>query len=218
MDPIPNYLSLWEIAHRWHNALPSSVDESSLTPEIRDTLLALIEATLMGVISLGESVMLREVKGGFAFPARLEWMRVKELPVELAEMYSSGVLVRKSLQAHSLSLKTVFDWCNWCGYEAPAFCIPAWLDGEPGTEVMPRAAKSRPEAEDKAKCQEIAARKWTENPSIRIAAMARDDAIHREGNGGLYTEPTLLGWLREVAPNTVKGKPGRPRLGNTPPK
>lgn len=43
MDPIPNVLSLWEVAHRWHDAIPSASDESSVTREIRDTLLALIE-------------------------------------------------------------------------------------------------------------------------------------------------------------------------------
>ena len=68
----------------------------------------------------------------------------------------------------------------------------------------------RPEAEDKKSCQEIALRKWKADPSIRIAEMARDDKVRRDGNGGLYEEATVCRWLREVAPLGIRGRKGRP--------
>ena len=216
---MPQFMTLWEIAHRWHNVIPSDLDNSSVTPDVRDTLLALIEEILMGHITLGECTMAREIKNGIEYPACLEWMPVQQLPAELVEMYSSGVLRREALHSYGLSLKTVFDWCNWREYEVPEFSVPAWVYAEsPGGKTL-RTSKPRPEAEDRSKCQEIAARKWAENPSIRIAEMARDEDIRREGNGALYRESTLLSWLREIAPATVKGKPGRPRREeNTPSK
>ena len=38
MNTIPNYRSLWALAHWWHDAVPSSIDDSSVTAEVRATL------------------------------------------------------------------------------------------------------------------------------------------------------------------------------------
>jgi hypothetical protein len=216
MNPIPNYLSLWELAHLWHNTVPSSVDDSSVTREVRDTLLTLIENVLSSQMVVYDVVVGWAVDGEKKHSPMLYEIPLEEIPQEFEQMFHTGILDRNTLQAYRLSRESVFDWCMRDGYDPPYFCIPAWAMTEPKAEAV--GAKVRPEAEDKTKCQEIAAKKWAENPRIRIAEMARDRAIRVEGSGGLYKEPTLLGWLREVAPDTVKGKPGRPRRENTPPK
>lgn len=210
MDPIPNYLSIWELAHRWHGAVPSFADESSVSRDIRDTLLALINAVLNSQVGLYDLVVAWMGEDTQEHSPRVYEMAVEKVPKEFEEMFSSGRLDRELLQAYCLSLESVFMWCVRAGYDVPGFCVPAWALAEPKVEAVTRI-KARPEAEDKAKCQEIAVRKWAESPRTRIAEMARDRDIRVEGNGGLYTEPTVLSWLREVAPATVKGRPGRPR-------
>ena len=219
MNPIPDRLSIWELAHRWHGAIPSSSDDSSVTREIRDTLLALVD----GVLYHGINVYLFTTRGSMSLGDRRLLDRC-EVPSEIAaedfkEIVETGVLDRKVLQNYSLMLEDVFEWCVHEGFEPPDFCIPEWAYGKLTPEPESVGAKARPDAEDKAKCQEIAARKWKENPQIRIARMAADRDIQIEGSGGLYKLQTLLAWLREVAPETVKGRPGRPRKDeNTPPK
>ena len=219
MNPIPYYLSLWELAHRWHDAIPSAVDDSSVTREIRDTLLALIEAVLheqLTVYHLGVGWVVEGEKKHSPSFDRFDPPR--EIVVEdFEEMFRSGTLDRRILTGYSVSLETIFDWCCWAGFDAPEFYVPEWVHISPKVDVVP-AAKARPEAEDKARCQEIATKKWIENPQIRIAQMAQEREIQIEGNGALYKLPTLLAWLRDIAPDTVKGKPGRPPRENTSPK
>lgn len=210
MDPIPNYLSVWELAHRWHGAIPSANGDLSVTREIRDVLLALVHAIQGSALTVfnNEGTWLGQID-------RRKWPLTAEPAYEpppriFEEMLASGILDRSVLQEYSIPLESVFRWCINKEYDVPDFCIPAWARVWPKAEIAPRA-KVRIEAEDKAKCQETAARKWAENPHIRIAAMAKDPDIKVQGNGGIYRPPTMLRWLREIAPDTVKGRPGRPR-------
>jgi hypothetical protein len=46
--------------------------------------------------------------------------------------------------------------------------------------------------------------------------MARDREIQIEGNGRLYRETTVRRWLYEIAPRTVRRKPGHPRENRPP--
>lgn len=217
MSPIPKYLSLWELAHRWHDAVPSTTDDSSVTREIRDTLLTLIEGVVSSKINVYDVSVAWIVDGEKKHSPALYEFPVEEVPQEFEEMFNSSIFHRDILQTYCMSVEGVFYWCMRDGYDPPDFCIPDAAYTEAKIEPTPHA-KARPQEEDKAKCQEIAARKWAENPGIRIAAMARDKEIRVEGNGGQYRPPTMLAWLREIAPDTVKGKPGRPRKENIQPK
>jgi hypothetical protein len=208
VDPRPDYMSIWELAHRWHDAVPSDDSETSVTPAIRDTLGALLQSIVNAEFAVYEMVVGGEAENGATRGSRITPWPLDGVPVELEQMYLSGVYRRELLAYYRLSLETAFHWAVHKGFEVPDFCIPDWLS----TGSPPATAERKPKAsaQDKATCQAIAKRKWSEDPNIRIAEMARDREIQIEANGKHYTEPTLLAWLREVAPDTVKGRPGRP--------
>lgn len=58
--------------------------------------------------------------------------------------------------------------------------------------------------------QQIAIQLWREFPDRTIAEMSRDEIILKYSGAANY-QSGLVKWLREVAPQNVKGKPGRPR-------
>ncbi len=208
MNPIPDYMSLWEISHRWHDGIPLE-DERSVTREIRDTLIVLLGAVMNSRIALYEETVGWPVEVSPKRDPSVFVESVEELPAEFEEMFLTGIYDRKLLAYYRVSLSGVFWWAVNSGFSFPDFLIPAEAFMKEGPPTI--QAKPRPEAEDKARCQEISQRKWKQNPLTRIAEMARDQEVRRQGNGGLYEEPTLLRWLREVAPEGVKGRPGRPR-------
>ena len=152
MDPIPNVLSLWEVAHRWHDAIPSASDESSVTREIRDTLLALIEQVAIGNMHPYYTTTVWEGEGEQKHSPSIYGFQLQSVPEEFQEMFLSGVLQRETLQAYSVSVETIFHWCNSAGYEPPDFCIPAsaFVSAKVGA-VAPPPAETRPETEDAAK-------------------------------------------------------------------
>ena len=131
MNPIPDRLSIWELAHRWHDAIPSSSDDSSVTREIRDTLLALVD----GVLYHGINVYLFTTRGLDVIRRSAVAGPLCEVPSEIAaedfeDMFETGVLDRKVLQNYSLMLEDVFEWCVHEGFEPPDFAIPEWAYGK----------------------------------------------------------------------------------------
>ncbi len=58
--------------------------------------------------------------------------------------------------------------------------------------------------------QQMAIQLWKEFPDRTIAEMSRDEIILKYSGAANY-QSGLIKWLREVAPQNVKGKPGRPR-------
>lgn len=208
MDPRPNFMSIWELAHRWHGTIPSDNNESSITPAIRDTINAFLESVLNSELTLYEIVVFGSANNTRRRGPELRPWALEELPAEFEQMYQSGVYRRDLLAYYRVDLETVFRWALHNDFEVPDFCIPKWAYTDSSTAAT--QPRPKPSAQDKAACQAIAKRKWAESQSIRIAEMARDREIQIEGNGKHYSEATLQAWLREVAPDTVKGRPGRP--------
>jgi hypothetical protein len=131
---------------------------------------------------------------------------------DLENMYLKGRYDRQILVTYWINLADLFEWAIYNRIDDfPVFVEPDPSDPIWGTPKPNAAASpSRPEIEDRKRCQEIAFAKWQADPTIPIAQMARDEAIRREGNGAQYRPPTLWRWLREVAPAGVRGKRGRP--------
>lgn len=49
---VSNYLSIWEVAHRWHGVDPNKTDPSDLPMIVQDTIRHLSEAVLNGELRL----------------------------------------------------------------------------------------------------------------------------------------------------------------------
>ena len=53
---LSNYLSIWEVAHRWHNVDPNHTDPQNLPFEVQDALRFLAKAVLSGKMPLLDEV------------------------------------------------------------------------------------------------------------------------------------------------------------------
>lgn len=204
----PQYLSIWDVAHHWHGvAVP--VEPGPLPPAVRSMLTALLQGVLDSDLWLYEPVVVPTGMHGRAAPSSVCMLPIESLPPEIEDMFLSGAYDAKLLAIYRLDIDDILWWAATNGeQDIPDFCVSerSRAKGEPHSEQ----AKMRPEAEDKRLCQEIARRKWAESNQIRIAEMARCPEIQVEGNGGLYRPATVIGWLREVAPEGVRNRPGRP--------
>lgn len=86
----------------------------------------------------------------------------------------------------------------------PLWC---WLRGKRKDE----AQALRGDQQDKADFQQMAVKRWKVSPEMRITG---DDGIANAVGASYirkYTERTVEKWAREVAPEGVKNKRGRPR-------
>jgi hypothetical protein len=150
------------------------------------------------------------VEGGPVGQTAAYMHELEELPREIEEMFVSGIYDAIVLSKYRVDLESVFNWAlDYCPESIPWFCVPEYARGKPEAKGN-SDAKPRPEAEDKRRCQDIARLKWSEDDQIRIAEMARSREVQLEGNGALYGLVTVMGWLREVAPDAVRNRRGRP--------
>jgi hypothetical protein len=205
----PQYLSIWELAHHWYDA-PVAVERGPIQPAVRNMITNLLFAIVDSRLSLYEPVVLRVVEGGPIGQTSAHMAELELLPTEIESMFVSGVYDADVLSMYRLNLEGVFMWAiDYCPDDIPLFCVPEFARGRPDSKSTPEA-KPRPEAEDKRRCQEIARLKWSEDDQIRIAEMARSREIQLDGNGALYELVTVIGWLREAAPDAVRNRRGRP--------
>jgi len=207
MTRTPQFLSILDVAHHWCD-VPVPVELGPLPPSVRNMVTALLGALLNGRLGVYEPTVVRVPVPGLVEQISLYMHPIEELPVKLEEMFCSGIYDAKVLATLRLRVEEVFMWAADGTGDIPDFCIPEWAWSKP--EQSNATTKVRPEAEDKRKCQEIARQRWAEDDEIRIAEMARTREIQIEGNGALYQPVTVIGWLREVAPDAVRNRRGRP--------
>ena len=71
--------------------------------------------------------------------------------------------------------------------------------------------KTRINQELRIVCQQIAKVIWTKEPDRTIASVVNDPLIQEYGGARSYNDETVRDWVRAVAPEHVKNRPGRPR-------
>lgn len=69
----------------------------------------------------------------------------------------------------------------------------------------------RPNQEAKAACQQIARAIWKKEPDRTIASVVKDELIQEYCDAQRYAPVTVREWVREVAPQDVSDRRGRPR-------
>jgi len=204
----PQFVSLWDLAHQWHDiAVP--LESGPLPTAVRTMITSLLEALLDSDLNLYEPIIMREGEESSNGATSLQMHAVKSCPAEFEHMYLSGVYERRILAAYRLDIDDILWWAASNGAkDIPSFCISErWIKSSEPANV---SARTRPEVEDKRQCQEVARQKWSQDEGIRIAEMARCREIQVDASGGLYRPATVIGWLREVAPEAVKNRRGRP--------
>ena len=215
-------LSVWEIAHRWHNLDPNATDSKNLPLPVQDTLRSLCQDLVRQAIPAGD-------RGGddfgivFTGPKYKVWnatasaderalgyeaavdrhtKRHREAVAGLERCVEQRVFDRQKLDSVYVTIFSLERFCKLNYLPKPEF----WFPGESNEVVTP----PRREQIDKQVCQGIARTLWDEHPDLTIQALIKHPAIQKNGNGALYKEKTLRGWLSEVDPRSAEAKTGRP--------
>jgi len=63
-------------------------------------------------------------------------------------------------------------------------------------------------------CQQVAKEIWANDISRTIPSIVQDELIQKYAGGRHYQDDTVKGWIKEVAPQEVKSRRGRPRKNN----
>lgn len=202
-EPRPSEVSLWDLAHRWHDE-PVGPDEK-LPPAVRDTLTLLLTWVVNSQLALYEPLIGKGQDGSTS----LYMQPVDQgLPASIETAFLTGRYSQNDLGYYRVALDDVFVRAISCSVDFPDFIVNE--DFITFAQSAATTHSSRPEHEDRQRCQNIAQRLWGDRPSMRIAEVARHPEIQKEGNGGLYRLETVIGWVRVVAPEGIKGRPGRP--------
>lgn len=224
---IDRYLSIWEIAHRWRDVNPDKTDPIDLPLNIQDTIRYISRAVLAGDLALFHQVVMasNENNNGSGFRSDIRQFYVNELPAELEDClyrkYDKDTLNTYFIDGGDLFRYCLGDQCSETNsyVDFPA-CWSHLIDGSHPNEQEPdntetpttiTALPLRPTQIDKLVCQAIAKTLWDIYPNMNITAMSKHPAILEHGGGKLYKgKNTLRDWVRDVAPENVRNKPGRP--------
>jgi len=231
-------LSVWEIAHRWHDVDPNTTDPKALPLEVQDTLRLIARkmayhelrtCSHKGITNTIQTDLMRFDE----FESLLEDTMSENDKSDSYENYVDDMERRyeahnkiiegfESCYAHRQYDKNKLDSTFTLNHELGEFCkeenIPLpkfWFpDGMPDNEVKPQHSESkklRANQIDKTVCQAVAKTLWDIDPSITIASMISHRAIQDYAGGTLYVKKTLRKWLSEVDPRDPKKKIGRPK-------
>ena len=215
-------LSVWEIAHRWHNLDPNATDPKNLPFPVQDTLrslcLGLVQQAIpacdigghdFGIVSTGPkydvwhaSASADERVLGYEAAVNKHTQLHQEAVAGLLRCVDQRVYDRQKLDSVYISIFGLVRFCEMNYLPKPEF----WFPGESKEVVTP----PRREQIDKQVCQGIARTLWDEHPDLTIQTLIKHPAIQRNGNGAQYKEKTLRGWLSEVDPRSAEAKTGRP--------
>lgn len=221
---VSDYLSLWEVAHRWHDFDPNKTDPSDLPLVVQDTLRYLCREVLSGEISLyrPECIDARATDGSGDYYREVRYYLIEELPDAFQGCAFARDYDKSVLDDHLISRHNLFERSIWGHGKFPNF----WEDEklitdlggvfrEPTAQEGQKAPSPNSSLFDQSLCQAIAQTLWDIYPYMTIAAMTKHPSILKYGNGGQYKgKNTLRDWLSPVAPKHVK-KPGRPKKAET---
>lgn len=230
----PYHLSLWEVAHRWHNKHPNQTDPAVIPLDVLDTLRWLAEQSLRHEVTLCNENGIERMNANDA-PSYSEFeMDGDEYTEEekvaayiahknaLHDLHEALIVGFEPCPLKRECPKEIFDnvyitrhslqeLCEVHNVEPPSFWPQETLEsGKAKEEASPK--KLSPSAQDKSLVHAVAKTLWDEHPKMTIADMLTHKAILTYAGGKNYSaEKTLRRWLSEVDPRTQAEKTGRPR-------
>ncbi len=210
-------LSIWEVGHRWQGVDPRVQLPDGVPIEVQDRLRQLAHAAIAFINPYdahGEIIPMEKL--WFGFPKT-------QFGKHLDKAVHDPLAYKALLGDVYLNQTEVMKWCFGTDLDLPEFWFESadfeWQrqlrGGSHSTKVSP--AKPRPDQVDRAKCREIALQLWKEHPNMTIADMCRRREIQLDGNGKAYKgKYTLRNWLKDLAPETVRKRRGRPKKAKLP--
>lgn len=238
-------LSLWEIAHRWHDQDPNLSDPKALPIDVQDTLRWLTRmmsghnlriCTKRGVEHDNQGDMLSKIevlanhKDTNQIPEEKQWeiwehyldwhdTRVQfhcDAVEGLEECYENRKYDKERLDNTYTNQHGLAKTCEMHDIPLPKFWYPEGWDQI--SEKTPDKApeKLKPNQLDKLVCQAIAQTIWYEHPDWNIVQVTKHIGIQKFGNGAQYKDKTLRLWVKEFDPRPPKTRRGRPKKEKKP--
>lgn len=200
-----DYLSVWEIAHRWAQFDPDATNHEELPEQVRYFTQKIAEGYF------GGDLKLRRKNGYFAprEPMYLLLFNVNVWHKQLWRCLTKDEFNKKNLTALFVRRTELLKFCTKEELEQPSFWIK---QRQPDAAPKPNV-NNRPKEEetDRLLCQAIAGTLWSLDPNIHPAHMAKSKAIQRFGQGRSYKDlNTIKRWIAEVDPLKNQRNSGRP--------
>jgi hypothetical protein len=191
---LPDELSIWEIAHRWHGVdlAHSTTPPTKVLDTIRWICTAIDNEQLVAV--------------DYRFKHDRNTTAWERLP-KFFKQIRAGTFNRELLDGVFILDENLAKFCEEEGKPLPAF----WF-GE-GTSIAPDDTKPLTNSQhDRIACQTIAQILWDQDPSLTVEAIQKHPWIQKFGNGAQYTgKATIRNWIKDLNPKPPEARRGRPR-------
>lgn len=205
LDEGKDYLSVWEVAHRWAQFDPDATNPEELPEQVRYFIHKIAEGYLGGELKLRR-------KSGYIVPKEPMYVFLINVNVWLKQLWrclSKDDFNKKHLSALFVRRSELLNLCKKEEIDPPDF----WIKQRQPETVTRANISNRPKEEetDRLLCQAIAATLWSLDPNIHPTHMAKSKVIQRYGQGRSYKDlSTIKRWIAEVDPLKDQRKPGRP--------
>jgi hypothetical protein len=212
------FMSIWEVAHRWAGTDPDVTNPDNLPSEVKDRLRDLL-------VAVDKFINLFNVSGEEELDTYIPIIGTIR-PNKNLQKAKQLLLLREyskdDLNTFFVQKKEVEEWLRIENEPVPSFWfseddvqfhnkrrkeIHCYSEVEPPSSQKPKKLRDCQIA--KIQCQEIAKRLWLAEPKTRIAHMVNHEEVKIKGGGNRFTDKIVAKWLREVAPEDIRGRRGR---------
>lgn len=118
---VSDYLSLWEVAHRWHGVDPNKTDVLDLPLAVQDSLRYLCGAVLSGDVPLYISDAIDASDGNGNIYRGVRYYAIEELPPALQSCAFARKYDKSVLDDHLISRHSLFKRSIWGDGQFPDF-------------------------------------------------------------------------------------------------
>ena len=201
-----DYLSIWEIAHRWAGVPADSTDEENLPDEVQYLIHKIVEGYWTNQLRLRRA-------SGYIVPRErllILFFNINFWQKSLERCLFDNEFKKSNLDNFYVKRSELMRLCEKEDLEPPQF----WIRNKPDQQQAKQSLSHRPKDEvaDRLVCQAIAKTYWDIDPQIHPAHMAKAKAIRIYANGRQYKdENTVKNWIAEVDPLKDQRKIGRPK-------
>lgn len=238
---VHDVLSIWEIAHRWHDHDPNITDPEKLPLEVQDKLRFLTRRmayhdlpscsrrgvqnwTDNAIISESEYMQNNEDDGEYD-PDKYDYeayyqnvsRRVdkhREITKNFDQCYERRIYDKEVLD-NTFTLRYLLPkLCKRYEFDLPKFWFPDGIDHdnpENDKGAESTGQKLRPNQIDRQLCQAVASTLWAEFPQMNIVKIIGHKGIQTYCNGAQYTAATLREWVKHLDPRPEDKRRGRPK-------
>lgn len=227
---IDRYLSIWEVAHRWHDANPDKTDPADLPLIVQDALRYICRGVLSGSLGLFHIIVMGidNKYNGSGFRSDIAEIYVDECPAELENcLYRQ--YDKKVLNSFFIDCIGFFEYCMHSQLseinsfvDFPPFWSSLIDTSSPSVDAADTSTPSsaQPIRIDKRlrtqiACQQIAQSIWLNKPDSTNLEIALSQEIQQLGGGSEYQLDTVQEWLSEIDPRDPSKKRGRKRKNNS---